>query len=272
MKQVIVWVKEANSFPPSHQTKMVVVKTKKKREKTMNRLDQAYNKLNRIRTEKAETQQAIRKENDLIPFGQPNIIGRPDIYKTVKRKYEKSRNLLQEEEKQEKRIEMLEKVEKFKESNELIKDIHVVGKTGYATVGVKTSVNNLEYFKKQLKEIEEKNEEAKAYNKTKPKIKMKTLGADITKLKKKIAYLEQMTEREKNQVLSKKTKELIDNGAVVQWKKKPIYYFVKGLKKVALEIDKNGDFVISPRYPAYDESDKYFINNLLQSTKKETFC
>lgn len=69
---------------------MVVVKTKKKREKTMNRLDQAYNKLNRIRTEKAETQQAIRKENDLIPFGQPNIIGRPDIYKTVKRKYEKS--------------------------------------------------------------------------------------------------------------------------------------------------------------------------------------
>lgn len=42
---------------------------------------------------------------------------------------------------------MLEKVEKFKESNELIKDIHVVGKTGYATVGVKTSVNNLEYFK-----------------------------------------------------------------------------------------------------------------------------
>lgn len=128
----------------------------------MNRLDQAYNKLNRIRTEKAETQQAIRKENDLIPFGQPNIIGRPDIYKTVKRKYKKSRNLLQEEEKQEKRIEMLEKVEKFKESNELIKDIHVVGKTGYATVGVKTSVNNLEYFKKQLKEIEEKNEEAKA--------------------------------------------------------------------------------------------------------------
>lgn len=272
MKQVIVWVKEANSFPPSHQTKMVVVKTKKKREKTMNRLDQAHNKLNRIRTEQAETQQAIRKEHDLIPFGQPNIIGRPDIYKTVKRKYEKSRNLLQEEEKQEKRIEMLEKVEKFKESNELIKDIHVVGKTGYATVGVKTSVNNLEYFKNQLKEMEEKNEEAKAYNKTKPKIKMKTLGADITKLKKKIAYLEQMEEREKNQVLSEQTKELIDNGAVVQWKKKPIYYFVKGLKKVALEIDENGNFIISPRYPAYDESDKDFINNLLKSTKKETFC
>src|SRR5699024_4136072 len=141
----------------------------------------------------------------------------------------------------------------------------VVGKSGYATVGVKTSVNNLAYFKNKLKEMEERNEKAKAYNKTKPAIKMKTLGAEITKLKRKIASLEQMEEKDKNKVLSEKTKELIDSGAVNQWKKKPIYYFVKGLRKVALEIDEKGEFYLSQRYPAYTEQDKKFIEELLNS-------
>lgn len=240
-------------------------KNQKKRVEEMNRLELAQNKLARIQTEQVENEQAIRKEHDSIPFGQPNIIGRPDIYKTVKRKYEKARKLAEEEEKQEMRVEMLQKVEKFKKSNELLKDIHVVGKSGYATVGVKTSVNNLAYFKNKLKEMEERNEKAKAYNKTKPAIKMKTLGAEITKLKRKIASLEQMEEKDKNKVLSEKTKELIDSGAVNQWKKKPIYYFVKGLRKVALEIDEKGEFYLSQRYPAYTEQDKKFIEELLNS-------
>ncbi|HBI3722363.1 TPA: hypothetical protein K4433_003060, partial [Enterococcus faecalis] len=62
-------------------------------------------------------------------------------------------------------------------------------------------------------------------------------GAAITKLKNKIATLEQMKEADENKVMSEKTKELIESGAVTQWKKKPIFYFVKGLRKVALEID-----------------------------------
>ena len=71
-----------------------------------------------------------------------------------------------------------------------------------------------------------------------------------------------MKEADENKVVSERTKELIESGAVTQWKKKPIFYFVKGLRKVALEIDENGD--------------KEFINKLLdpaaESTKKETFC
>lgn len=229
------------------------------------RLDQAQSKLERIRKEQVENSKAIRKEHDMIPFGQPNIIGRPNIYKNVQRKYEKSRKLLEEEEKQENRVEMLEKVEDFKQENELLKDVHVVGKTAYATVGAKTSVNNLDYFRNKLEEMEQANEEAKAYNKTKPKIKMKTLGTEITKLKRKIATLEEMQQRDQNKVLSPKTQTLIDSGAVNQWKKKPIYYFVKGLRKVALEIDENGDFFISTRYPAYSESDENFIAELLEN-------
>lgn len=228
------------------------------------RLEQAYAKLERIRNEQVENARAIRKEHDMIPFGQPNIIGRPDIYKSVKRKYEKSRKLLKEEEQQENRIEMLEKVENFKQKNELLKDVHVVGRSSYASVGAKTSVNNLAYFKNRLLELEKQNEEAKSYNKTKPKIKKKTLGADITKLKKKIAYLEQIQEKAQNKTIGSKAQALIDSGAVTQWKKKPIYYFVQGLRKVALELNENGEFFISSRYPAYNESDKTFVAELLK--------
>lgn len=230
----------------------------------MTRLEQAQSKLDRIRSELRENSAQIRKERDLIPFGQPNIIGRPDIYKSINRKEAKSRKLLQEEEKQENRIEMLEKVEDFKNSNELVKDVHLVGKTSWATIGAKTSVNNLDYFKNKLAEMEKENEEAKAYNKTKPAIKRKTLGAEITKLKRKIASLETMQERDQNKVLSTKTKELIESEAVRQWQKKPIYYFVQGLKKVALEIDENGDFYVSSRYSAYSEEDKQFVKELLE--------
>ena len=229
----------------------------------MTKLEKAAQKLEHIRNEQETTQKAIRFEHDHIPFGQPNIIGRPDIYKKVKQQYGKSRRLFQEEEKQKRRIEMLEKVEMFKEENDSLKDVHVVGKSGYATVGAKTSVNNLEYFKSKLVEMEQENEKAKAYNKTKPAIKMATLGSEITKLKRKIAILEEMAEKDANKKLSEHAQKLIDDGLVNQWKKKPIYYFVKGLKKVAFELNEQGDFVMSKRYPAYSEDDQKFIKELL---------
>ena len=185
---------------------------------------------------------------------------------------------MKEEEKQEMRIDMLEKVADFKEENELLKDVHVVGKSSYATVGAKTSVNNLDYFRHQLQELEEANILAKQHNKEKKLPRAKTFGTDITKLKRKIAALEEMQEKDQNKVISSHSQALIDSGAVNQWKKKPIYYFVKGLKKVALELDKEGNFTISNRYPAWSEQDKTFIQELLTSTKsdedikKETFC
>lgn len=233
----------------------------------MAKLEQAIQKLERIRNEQEETQKAIRFEHDQIPFGQPNIIGRSDIYKKVNQQYEKSRRLLQEEEKQKQIIEMLEKVETFKEENDTLKDINVVGKSGYATVGAKTSVNNLDYFKEKLEELEQSNIEAKRYNKTKPKIKHQTYGSEITKLKRKIVMLEEMKDKDKNKTVSEHTQKLIDDGLVNQWKKKPIYYFVKGLKKVALEINQDGNFVISKRYPAYNDDDQKFIKGLLSDNE-----
>lgn len=228
----------------------------------MTKLEKAIQKLEHIRNDHEETQKAIRFEHDQIPFGQPNVIGRSDIYKKVNQQYEKSRRLLQEEEEQKQRIKMLEKVENFKEENNTLKDVQVVGKSGYATVGAKTSVNNLDYFKEKLEEFERLNVEAKSYNKTKPKIKHQTYGSEITKLKRKITMLEEMQEKDKNKTVSEHTQKLIDDGLVNQWKKKPIYYFVKGLKKVALEINPDGNFEISKRYPAYSEEDQKFIKRL----------
>ena len=227
-------------------------------------LEKANNKLNRLKEEQNGLTKAIRKEHDLIPFGQPNITGRKDVYKDVKRYYAKSIANSVEQDKQEKRIEMLEKVEGVKSENSALKDVHIVGNSAYATIGAKTSVNNLEYFKEKLAELEEKNEEAKAYNKTKPAVKKKTLGTEITKLKRKIQMLEEMKAKDETKVLSEHAQNLIDSGLVTQWQKKPIYYFVKSLRKVALVLNESGDFEASKKYSADSDSDVEFVEKLLK--------
>ena len=228
------------------------------------KLEIANNKLNRLKEEEKELMKAIRKEHDKIPFGQPNIIGRRDIYKDVKRYRAKSIANIYEQDKQEKRIEMLEKVEEVKSENSTLKDIHVVGNSAYATVGAKTSVNNLDYFKAKLSELKKRNEEAKAYNKTKPAVKKKTFGTEITKLKRKIQMLEDMKAKNESKILSEHAKNLIDSGLVTQWQKKPIYYFVKGLRKVALVLNESGDFEVSKKYSAYSDKDIEFVEKLLK--------
>ena len=230
----------------------------------MTKLENAKNKLVALKEEEKELMKAIRKEHDLIPFGQPNIIGRKDIYKDLKRHYGKSIANSIEQEKQERKIEMLEKVEEVKNENSALKDVHVIGNTSYATVGAKTSVNNLDYFKEKLVELEKRNDEAKAYNKTKPEVKMKTLGTEITKLKRKIQVLEEMKAKDETKVLSEHSESLIKNGLVTQWQKKPIYYFVKGLRKVALVLNESGEFEVSKKYSADNDADVKFVEKLLK--------
>ena len=64
------------------------------------RVELAKGELERIRNEQTEISKQIRRERDLIPFGQPNIIGRRDIYKEINQKHAKSIQLVAEEEKQ----------------------------------------------------------------------------------------------------------------------------------------------------------------------------
>ena len=93
---------------------------------------------------------------------------------------------------------------------------------------------------------------------------MKTLGTEIIKKKKKIQMLEDMKAKDESKVLSDHAENLIKNGDVTQWKKKPIYYFVNGLRKVALELNESGNFEISKHYPAYSDEDIKFVEKLLK--------
>jgi hypothetical protein len=158
---------------------------------------------------------------------------------------------------------MLEMVEKFKEDNDQLQDVRVVGRTGRASVGAATSVNNLDYFKGRLAQMIADNEAVKAWNKNHRDGKRCTFGSKITALRKKVAYLEAVKSKADSTPVSEHSQQLIDSGKVSQWKKKPIYYFVDGLRKVALTLDDNGDFQESKRYPAYEDSDRETVQKLL---------
>ncbi|QIK70693.1 hypothetical protein G7062_10430 [Erysipelothrix sp. HDW6C] len=231
------------------------------------KLELSIGKLERLRTEVSETYESARAESRLIPFGQANIIGRPNIYKGVQAKYAKVRKLLDEVDKQEQRVEKIEKVEQFKEDNELIKDVHVVGKSRYATVGAKTSVNNVAYFEDKLAKMIELNEASKAHNKRRKADEplYKTFGTQITALRRKVESLKAIESKSKDDAsnISESAQRLIDDGQVRQWLKKPIYYFVTGLRKVALELNEDGEFIVSKRYYPSSAEDKQTVSMLI---------
>jgi len=136
-------------------------------------------------------------------------------------------SLIDEITKQKERIEMLER-------QELNKKNHLT-----ANGGLQTSIYNIDKLK-------ERNQDKK----TRTKIEM----------------LEKMVEKDKEDknIMSDKVRELIELGYVNQWQKQPIYYFVKGLRKVALTIDENGDFKVSKKYPTKNENDKTFVEELIK--------
>lgn len=148
-------------------------------------------------------------------------------------------NKLDEIEEQKERIEKLEYQEELRSSGQ--------NKQG----GLIMSVENIPRIKA---EIEKAEQGASTYS-----------SATIRKYKKKLGELERIKEKaelaEKN--LSKEAKALIESGSIYQWKKQPTIYFVKGLKKVALEIDSQGFFKESQKYKAQNEEDKKRIQELL---------
>jgi|GEM_PF-657743 len=220
-----------------------------------------------------------------IPLGQPKIIGRPDIYKKPLATIDSGMRAYNEwNETAENRRELHEKVSSAFDSG--VVDVAVSGKTAYASVGAKTSVNNLEYFKKELAELEAASEKAKQTNKeNRAKIKGMTAGeiraaglahlmsgwyfdrladdeipaahvmvkhvADSAKIrdrKTKIEHLERMKAIDENSGENKALQEFINDGTLNQWQKQPIYYFVNGMRKTAIIKTEQG-FGIAAKYP-----------------------
>lgn len=82
----------------------------------------------------------------------------------------------------------------------------------------------------------------------------------IRKYKKELARLK--AEKEQLSNTSSKAQEIIESGKVNQWKKHPTIYFIKGLRKVAIELA-DGSFKESPKYAAKTDEEKEIVNEIL---------
>ncbi|QXL48888.1 hypothetical protein IGB11_06785 [Ligilactobacillus salivarius] len=82
----------------------------------------------------------------------------------------------------------------------------------------------------------------------------------IRKYRKELARLK--AEKEQLNNASSKAQEIIDSGKVNQWKKHPTIYFVKGLRKVAIELV-DGAFQASSKYAAKTDEEKEIVKEIL---------
>lgn len=82
----------------------------------------------------------------------------------------------------------------------------------------------------------------------------------LRKYKKELARLK--TEKEQLNNASSKAQEIIESGKVNQWKKYPTVYFIKGLRKVAIELV-DGTFKESSKYAAHTAEEKAIVKEIL---------
>ena len=196
----------------------------------MTRLQLAEQKLRRLQGQfETSTQNAYAQMR--LTNGQPmNDKRNGQTFLTRQEQLEnKVYNTLAEIRKQEERVKMLKLVE-------LKKEKHLT-----SNYGVETSVYNIDKLK-----------ERKQNKATRDKVKL-------------LEDIRDKAEKD-TEIMTENAKYLIDNGLVKQWDKKPIYYFVVGLRKVAVCVDnKTGEFIISKKYFAKTDKDEQFVNNLLKT-------
>lgn len=84
--------------------------------------------------------------------------------------------------------------------------------------------------------------------------------ATLRKYKKELARLK--AEKEQISNASSKVQEIINSGRVNQWKRYPTIYFIKGFRKVAIEL-KNGSFEVSLKYAPHTDEEKETVKEIL---------
>ena len=80
--------------------------------------------------------------------------------------------------------------------------------------------------------------------------------------------LEAIQDKVDGLVIQPETQALIDAGEVKKWAKQPNIYFVKGLRRVALELTEEGRFELSPKYRPNTDEERVIVNKLLSNQKK----
>lgn len=84
---------------------------------------------------------------------------------------------------------------------------------------------------------------------------------------------EEIDSTEKNKVESNDTRipinNVLESGVLTQWKKNPNIYFVKGLNRVAVELQNDGSLIPSERFAAKNESELSKVEEILTKFKEE---
>lgn len=211
------------------------------------RLAQARRKLERLRGEQDE---AISRaySHQALTNGQPVNDKRGGA--SFMRKQEQIEgqvfSKMDEIRQQEERVERLEHQQHLKE------------------MGLNRQGSGLEMSVQNIPRIREELEKAKRGESFFTKATLKRYQEELTRLE---AISEQMGKT----IIQPATQALIDEGLVNQWQKQPNTYFVKGLRRVALELTEEGEFQLSSQikyHPKTDE-ERLKVDELLAKQRQE---
>ncbi|HHF7035846.1 TPA: PBECR4 domain-containing protein [Streptococcus mutans] len=203
------------------------------------RLAQAQRKLDRLNNELDSSINAAT-EHVKITNGQPMNDKRNGAswFKKQDQLESKVFKKFDEIKQQEERVRRLEQQKEFKEEG--------LNRQG---TGLEMSVQNIPRIRE---EIEKSKRGESVYTR-----------ATIKRYEKNLERLEEMASRNDHLSLSPAAQALVDSGELNQWQKQPTIYFVKGLRRVALELDDQGNLVSSVRYAPKSDSDRQRLDELL---------
>ena len=209
----------------------------------MTRLETAKKKLERL---EKEYSQAIDSEfeHTMSTHGSPvnDKKGASSFFNKQEKLHTKVILLAAELNKQRKRVAKLKNLEHNKNQ----------GLT--AAGGLKTSIHNIDALKKRIAEAEEL-----IAKKEHTKYTRKKLRDDKQKLED-LLIMQHIID---NVEIDEYFKKLIENGTLKQYKAMPTIYFIKDLKKVAIELNVDSKFVPCWRYPAYEDEHRNLVNKII---------
>lgn len=223
--------------------------TQEKEQKDNSRLAQAQRKLNRLKGELDNSIQAAQEHQNLTN-GQPMNDKRNGaaFFKKQEQLENKVFSTMDEIKKQEERVEKLQYQKELKE-----KGLNRQGN------GLEMSVQNIPKIRE---EIEKADRGESMFTKE-----------TIKRYRQELERLEAAQNKAEGVTIQPAAQSLIDEGLVNQWQKRPDTYFVKGLRRVALEMTEEGNFQISSnwKYQPKTEDEKNKVEDLLnrQSLQQE---
>ncbi|HGD2400170.1 TPA: PBECR4 domain-containing protein [Streptococcus agalactiae] len=203
------------------------------------RLGQAKRKLERLNNEFMDATDAVYSHSAMAN-GQPMNDKRNGaaFFKRQEQLENKVFNKLDEIKKQEERVERLEQQQRFKEEG--------LNRKGN---GLDMSVQNIPRIREEF----EKAERGESHY----------TRETIKRYREELKRLESISEQMSSVTIQPSTQALIDDGSVNQWAKQPNLYFVKGLRRVAVELTEEGTFVPSTKYRPKTDEEKTVMDDLL---------